>query len=140
MKPCMCTQIMLSVWIGQSIGYRQSCQQAAHSTALWAPSLLSPALPSCQYWMPFKEDENLSQLTWNVSRSVTGGVLQGESSGAMSVHSLSKFSTLSTCPTLGRKGDDTSLFWSFSQLRDLQVHPNKPDDGVRCCCLPSMMW
>ena len=52
---------------------------------------------------------------------MAGGVLQGESSGAMSVHSLSKFSTLSTCPTWGRNGEDTSLSRSFVQLSDLQV-------------------
>ena len=62
------------------------------------------------------------QLTWNESRSAAGGVLHGESSGAMSVHSLSKFSTLSTCPTLGRNGDDTSLSRSFFQLSALQMH------------------
>ena len=37
----------------------------------------------------------------------------------MSVHNLSKFSTLSTCPTLGRNGDDMSLLRSFFQLSGL---------------------
>ena len=48
------------------------------------------------------------------------GVPAGESVGDCSVHILSKFSTLLTPWVLGRKGDGTSRFCSFSQLMQLK--------------------
>ena len=126
MKPCMCTLRSQAINSGQAFG-----QQTARTTDHRAPrlstahTLLTSKPNLLAVWLqPSKKTWIIGELTWKVSRSVAGGVLQGESSGAMSVHSLSKFSTLSTCPTRGRNGDDTSPSRSFVQLSDLHAQRN----------------